>query len=239
MNILPGLRAGAIAAAVGLTAVNGASAGDTHLITFAILQEGTPVAERRAYEASLRPIAERHGFQSVHGYDLLVHLNGLVEDAVRLRIWQVSDPDAIEALNADDDYQNLIPRRDEIHDMARMPIYTAKELMDEGQITSGSALVDLVVMAAGAGADERDAYEAKIEPIAARHGFEKVAVFDITGKLAGDGPDKPLRLNIWSIPDMDAMAKLGQDEDYAKLEEERLTLHDFQALTLFFAQPNP
>lgn len=239
MNIPTSLRASALAAVLGFTPIAPAAAEDSHFITFAILNDGVQIAERRAHEAALKPIANRRGFESFHGYDLLVHLNGLVEDAVRLRIWQVSDPSALQSLNADKDYKDLIPRRDEIHDMARMPICTAKGAMDTGQIESGFALVDLVVMADGAGPAERDAYRAKIEPIAARYGFKMVAAFEINGRVSGDGPDQPLRLNIWSIPSMDAMGELGKDEDYAALEDERLALHDFETLTLFFAQPKP
>lgn len=209
---------------------------DHHLVTFVVLGEGQTLEARKKYEAALRPIAERHGAEIAHAYDLFTHLSGTMDDAVRLRVWDLPGPETIEAINADPEYKALIAQRDAIHDMAALPLYLATSIADEGQVSDAPVLVDLVVMNEPYGTDVRDAYEAAVEPIAARYGLEKVAAFAIARKLAGEGPEHALRLNIWRLGDSEGMKRLGQDPDYKALEDERNLFHDFSQLTLFIGE---
>lgn len=216
---------------------NIANAEQANLIDFIVLNEGIDIGERNAYEAALKPIAARYGAEVVHSYDVKEHLAGKMPTSVRVNIWNLDNVDALGAVDKDADYRAMIPNRDRVHDLSALTLYKARETVNAGPITEGSVLVDLVVMNEGFGAEERDAYEAKMAPLAAKYGYTIHASYEIDQKIGGNGPEKPLRLILWRGDNPDALGSLSEDADYIALENERQRLFDFSQLTLFMASP--
>ncbi len=209
-----------------------------NLIDFVIMNEGSDIADRDQYEQRIAPMAERTGLSIVRSVDLVQHLNGGIPRAVRLNIWEMESAANMQALMQDPEYQAEIPTRDAIHNMKDLSLYLATETTNNGGLGTGMVLVDLVVMNDGYGAAERDAYEAKVAPIAAQYGMELAAAYTIDEKLNGAATDDALRLNLWSVSDPAAMAELNTDPAYQALADERNRLHDFSQLTLFMGQSN-
>lgn len=172
-----------------------------NLIDFVVLNDGAQIAERSAYEETLEPIAARHGAEVIHSYDIAAHLAGPMEDSVRLNVWQFADPATLGKVNNDPDYAEIIPERDRVHDLDRLTLYMAQPIVDGGRIEDGVILVDLVVLNDGFEAEDRDAYEAKMAPIAAKYGFTIHSAFALMQKIDGEGPAQASRLNLWTGQD--------------------------------------
>ena len=209
----------------------------TIMLDFVVLNNGVELQERIDYEELIRPVTERHGMSVLHRYNLDAHLDGALEDAARLLIWEMDSPAALQAVLEDPEYVPHTGQRDEIHNMRALTIYMGGSAQDEGQITDTAVLVDLVVMNDGFGAEERAEYEASIEPIAARHGLTKIATFPIGAKAAGRGPETPLQLNLWRVEDPAGLQALFADPEFATHVDRRNELHNFDELTLFLASP--
>ncbi|SHH80907.1 DUF1330 domain-containing protein [Cognatishimia maritima] len=228
----------AAAAMTTVTAGTFASAQDekVYLIDFVVMNDGFDLKERNAYEAEIAPIAGDYGMAVIHSYNLTAHLSGTMSDAVRLNVWELPSPSAMQAVINDPRYAAGVPRRDEIHDMESLTLYMASSDETGQQVADKPVLIDLVVLNEGQEAAARDAYEMKVASIAAKYGFEQVASFPVIQKIAGVGPEQPMRLNLWSLQDPAGMQKLGADPEYVALENERNAIHDFSQLTLFFGQ---
>lgn len=233
----PFLKVATLAVGTTLSSASFAAAEQVNLIDFIVLNDGIEIAERDAYETALKPIAARYGAEVVHSYNVMAHLAGEMETSVRVNIWNLDDMSALGAVDKDADYRAMIPNRDRIHDLSALTLYTARENINNGPITEGFVLVDLIVMKDGFGAAERDAYEAKMAPLAEKYGYVIQASYEIDQKIGGDGPETPLRLNLWNGNNPDALGALTQDPGYVALEAERQKLFDFSALTLFMATP--
>lgn len=225
------------AALVSATVQPTLAADKLNMIDFTVLNDGATIADRTAYETKLDPIAARYGAERAYSYDIMGHIAGPLKDVVRVNVWAFEDPKALAKVNEDSDYKAMVPERDRINDLEKLTLYMAKVIKDEGPITEGVILVDLVAAKDGTGQAERDAYEAKMAPIAKKYGFEVVQSFEITGKIAGTGPDKPLRLNFWKGSDPAGLQKLTEDADYKALDDERNAITDFDNLALLLARP--
>ena len=209
----------------------------TIMLDFVVLNNGVELQERIDYEELIRPVTERHGMSVLHRYNLDAHLDGMLENASRLLIWEMDSPAALQAVLEDPEYVPHTGQRDEIHNMRALTIYMGGSAQDEGQITDAAVLVDLVVMNEGFGAEERAEYEASIEPIAERHGLTKIATFPIGARAAGRGPEEPLQLNLWRVEDPAGLQALFADPEFATHIDRRNELHNFDELTLFLASP--
>lgn len=208
-----------------------------NLIDFIMLAEGAELAERNAYEEALEPIAARYGAEYIHTYNLVSHIGGPMDSAVRLNIWEFEDQNALALVNEDEDYKALIPMRDRVHDMDALTLYMAQPIKDGGPIGDGVVLVDLIVMQDGAGDAERNAYEARMAPIAEKYGFRVHSAFRILQKIGGEGPESPIRLNLWAGQDPEGLQRLSQDPEYQELVEMRNRIHDMEQIALFLAAP--
>lgn len=207
-----------------------------NLIDFVVLNDGHNIKERDTYESKLTPISAKYGAKVIHSYDITSHLAGPIKGVVRINVWEFSDPSTFEKIGADPTYQALIPSRGRIHDMRNLTLYTGSEIENRGPVQDGVVLVDLVVMKEGYGNAERDVYESKMRPLAAKYGFELMASYAIGKKLSGTGPQQPLRLNLWRVENPDTMTKLSADADYIALASTRNKIHDFSKLTMFYAR---
>jgi uncharacterized protein (DUF1330 family) len=230
-------RSIAAAAAASFVGTAYASGDVFNLIDFVVMNDAVSIEARNQYEAALKPIAARHGARVVHSYDLQAHLAGPMPEAVRINVWAFADPKALAHVSADPEYAALVPMRDSVHNMKALTLYMAQPIRDTGPIEEGVILVDLVSMADGAGDAERDAYEAKMAPLAAGQGFEVHSAFRTLEKIGGTGPLSPLRLNLWSGQDPEGLARLNADPDYQALAPERDAITDFSQLALFMAKP--
>ena len=209
----------------------------TIMLDFVVLNRGADLEDRLEYEQLIRPVTQRHGMSVLHQYNLDAHLGGSLKNAARLLIWEMDSPAALQAVLEDPDYIPHTDRRDDIHNMRALTLYMGGSAQDEGQVSDAAVLVDLVVMNDGFGAEERAAYEALIEPIAAKHGLTRIATFPIGAKANGRGPDDPLQLNLWRVEDPAGLQALFADPEFAAHVDRRNQLHDFDELTLFLASP--
>ena len=209
----------------------------TNLIDFVVLKDGHGIEERNTYEFKMSPIAAKYGAKIIHSYDITSHLSGPLKEAVRVNVWKMPNAAAFKKIGSDSAYQALVASRDLIHDMKKLTLYMGNEIQNNGPIKDGVILVDLVVMKDGYGNKERDVYESKMAPLAAKYGFEIAASYAINKKLGGAGPQRPLRLNLWRVKDPSTMKKLSADADYIALASIRNEIHDFSKLTMFYAQP--
>ncbi len=237
MSLITQIKMLAIAAFVGALPSGQAQAQQVNLIDFVILQDGVDIAERDAYEEGVKPIAAKYGANVVHSYDLFAHMIGSMKNAVRLNVWNLDHANALGALEQDPAYQKMVSNRDRIHDMSALTLYMGQEITSVGPIKDGFILVDLVVMNGGMGDAERDAYEAKMAPLAKKYGYEIRASYRIMQKISGEGPDRALRLNLWRGETPNGLERLNKDSDYIALENERNTITDFSQLALFMAKP--
>ncbi|MDP6707795.1 MAG: hypothetical protein QF893_15735 [Alphaproteobacteria bacterium] len=96
--------------------------------------------------------------------------------------------------------------------------------------------VDFVVLNEGQGLKDRDAYDIKALPIAARHGIKRFASLDIKHVVRTPGL-KPQRLDLWLLPSPQALNAWAADPEYKALIAQRDEVHDMKALTLYLAVP--
>lgn len=213
------------------------SNGEQTLIDFVIMKEGYGAELREPYEDVVATIAGRYGLQKERSFYATQFLGGeqKMQDVLKINVWSMGD-DSMQQLGADEDYQSIVPFRDRIHNMRDLTLYAGSGDTVGGKPEGPTILVDLVVMRSGAGAEERDRYEERIAPIAARYGLRLFAAYPISQRMSGVGPEDALRLNFWSAPSPAAMQQLGQDSDYQAIVPDRNRIHNMDEVTLFFAE---
>ena len=94
----------------------------TIMLDFVVLNNGVELQERIDYEELIRPVTERHGMSVLHRYNLDAHLDGMLENASRLLIWEMDSPAALQAVLEDPEYVPHTGQRDEIHNMRALTI---------------------------------------------------------------------------------------------------------------------
>lgn len=206
------------------------------LVDVVVMNPGHTLAEREAYEAAVLPIAEKYDMEKTDSYEVVQHLNGKAKDAIKVNLWDLPSPQAMKQLNQDPEYQALESERQKLHNFNQLTLYTAKPVQDAAEEDGDLILVDMVVMNPGFGIEEREEYEAKVLPIAARYGMERTHSYKTADYLNGSIEDV-VKVNLWRLPDAEAMEKLNQDPEYQALEAERNRLHNFNELTLYLAKP--
>lgn len=207
------------------------------LIDFVIMEDGYGAEFRDPYEDIVETIAGRHGLTRARSFYVAQFLGGeqAMQGVLKVNVWSMN-ADSMSRLGADPDYRSIIPFRDQIHNMRDLTLYLGGEDLVGKEPEGSTILVDLVVMQEGAGAEERDEYEDRIAPIAARYGLRLFAAYPISRRMSGAGPEEAMRLNFWSAPSPNAMQQLGQDPDYQAIIPDRNRIHNMEAVTLFFAQ---
>lgn len=95
-------------------------------------------------------------------------------------------------------------------------------------------LIDFVVLNPSHTLEERNEYEIKLAPIAAKYGAKVIHSYDITAHLAGP-MKQPLRISVWDLPDQSTFEKVGSDPDYKALIAGRDLIHNMKEMTLYFA----
>ncbi len=210
--------------------------GELVLVDLVVMNEGHSLSEREEYEAAILPIAERYGMERFGSYEIVQHLNGKAEDAIKLNLWHLPSPEAMQQLGQDADYQALETMRNELHDFNQLTLYTAKSVQETASPNGDLFLVDLVVMSEGYGLSERREYEASILPIAEEYGMQLTHSYETIDYLGGAVEDA-VKLNLWSLSTPDAIEQLQSDKEYQALDSRRNEIHDFGELTLYLAKP--
>ncbi len=105
-------------------------------------------------------------------------------------------------------------------------------------MAAGQSLVmaDFVVMSEGHGLTERDNYDARATPIAARYGIKRLASLDVLHNFTMKG-FKVKRLDLWLLPSVKALQAWGDDPEYKALLPYRDRVHDMKVTSLYFAHP--
>jgi len=80
----------------------------------------------------------------------------------------------------------------------------------------------------------RTAYNAKAVPVAARHGVRLQATLDPVKIVLG--PTDLARLDLWTLPEPNALQAWGRDPDFKAMQPESRAVHDMSKLTLFLAR---
>lgn len=207
------------------------------LLDFVVLNDGQEIAARNEYEAKVAVIAARYDVAAIHSYDVVAPIAGPLPGVARVNVFEMPSLDALDSIFSDPDFTELDDIRPIIHDMNALTLYIGHRTVDNGPVQNGLVLVDLVVMADGYGDADRDAYEAKVQPIAAQYGATIEASFSIDQKMMGHGPDSPVRLNLWRLQDSTTMQSIFEDPAFQALEEERQKLFDFDQLSMWMAAP--
>lgn len=191
------------------------------------ITENDPMRGRFAYTISNPPLPVR-GF------------SGVVETQAAgpktLLMWTATyQVDPVNAAMAKDAlmgmYQGALDGLNEY--VQEMPM-AGDEMAKQGGMGGQLTLVDIVVLQEGRTLAERDKYEAYIKPIAARYGVRLVQSFDVTKHLSG-GVERAARVNVWTLPNAEAMKKLSADPDYEKAADYRNAVHVMEDVTLYLA----
>lgn len=96
-------------------------------------------------------------------------------------------------------------------------------------------MLDFVFLNDGQTLGDRDAYNNRSRPIAARYGISLIATLDpLTITM---GPRTLARVDVWELPSVQAIGAWGDDADYVALRPEVLRVHDLDDLTLYVASP--
>ncbi len=212
------------------------SAEELVLVDLVVMNPGYDVEDREAYEAAVLPLAERYEMERIGSYNIVQHLNGKAEDAIKLNLWSIPNEEAIQALGQDADYQALENTRNQLHDFSQLTLYTAETIEQDLSDNSPLYLVDFVVMNDGHDLDERQGYEADVRPIAQKYGATVTQSYELVNYLGGVVKDA-IKLNVWALPGPEAVQQLNEDPDYQAIIPYRNKIHDFEALTLYFAEP--
>lgn len=154
-----------------------------------------------------------------------------------MNIWELPSPVVMGKIANDPAYKALISHRDGIHNMDAVTLYFAENIFDTGdQVSSDKIMVDLVVMNEGYGKEDRDYYCSKIDEVGRKYGVNKKQSYQITKKIAGNGPEA-LRLNIWKLDDPTAFMHINKDAGYQKWIPLRDQIHNMSAVSIYMAQP--
>lgn len=80
----------------------------------------------------------------------------------------------------------------------------------------------------------RTAYNSRAVPVAARHGVQLQATLDPVKIVLG--PRDLARLDLWTLPEPNALQAWGRDPDFKAMQSESQAIHDMSKLTLFLAR---
>lgn len=95
-------------------------------------------------------------------------------------------------------------------------------------------MLDFIFLNDGATLTDRDAYNAKAQPVAARHGVVLQVTLDT--RLMMIGPPELDRVDLWTLPGPQALNAWGQDPEYKEMLPEALRVHDMNQLTLYLGR---
>jgi len=192
-----------------------------------------------AYEARIRPITRDHGMALDTAYTVNKFLGGSgPDDASTVGIWSLGSAKSLQEVMSDPRYQAQIEYRDQIHDMANSPMYMAKLEFNGAPPTPGHVLlVGVLAMNQGFDFEAHDTYEKTIAPISARYGMRIYRSYRVLQKMGSPSPDNVVAVNIWELPNPQALSQVMNDPDYVANIPTRNKIHDMKATTMYFVTP--
>lgn len=201
------------------------------------MRPGFGPGDHDAYEARIAPIAAEHGMRRTEALTVTKFLGGTGPgDAAALGFWSLATPDAVQRVMGDPRYQAQTPYRNQVHDMASVAMYSAREAISGAPAPAGHVLlVGLIAMKPGFTFEDHAAYEDRIAPITRRHGMRLVRAYRVTDRLSDTGAANVAAIYIWSLPTQDALGAIMQDPEYIANTPERDRTHDMRATTMYFA----
>ncbi len=146
------------------------------LIAVMTMKPGFSPSDHDAYEARVAPIAAEHGMNRSTALSVTQFVGGAgPRNASTIGFWSLQSADSVQSLMGDPRYQAQISHRDQIHDMANLMMYSARETIAGAPAPAGHVLlVGLIAMKPGFSFDDHAAYEARMASISARHGMQLV-----------------------------------------------------------------
>lgn len=210
-----------------------------HLIALLPMRDGYGANDHDAYEAKLRPITKEHGMTLDSVYTVSKYLGGNgPSKASSLGIWSLGTDKSLGEVMGDPHYQAQTKYRDTIHDMANSPMYIVKEEFKGASLPSSHALlVGVLVMNQGYDFKAHDAYEKAIAPVTARYGMRMYRSYRVLQKMGAHNSDNVVAVNLWELPNTEALGKIMNDPDYVANIPNRDKIHNMKATTMYFATP--
>lgn len=99
------------------------------LIDLIVMNDGYGHPERFDYEEKMGKIAVKHGAQIKNSFDIDKKIGGIGPDnALKLNIWTMSSPEAMQMISSDPEYKKLTGYRNKIHDMDGITLYMASPI---------------------------------------------------------------------------------------------------------------
>lgn len=232
---------GAMSASKTLTSQNRSAPADqaTHLVALLPMRSGYGTADHDAYEARIRSITRDHGMDLDSAYSVKQFLGGSgPSGASTVGIWSLGSAQSLQDVMSDPRYQAQVEYRDRIHDMSNTQMYMVKREFSDAPPSPGHVLlVGVLVMNQGFDFEAHDNYEKNIAPISAKYGMRLYRSYRVMQKLSPSGLDNAVALNIWELPNQEALSQVMSDPDYMANIPARNRIHDMQATTMYFVTP--
>lgn len=210
-----------------------------HLIALLPMRNGYDANDHDTYETRLSPMMKEHGMALDSVFTVSKYLGGNgPSGASSLGIWSLGTDKSLGEVMGDSRYQAQTKYRDTIHDMANTPMYMVKEEFKGAPLPSGHVLlVGLLVMNQGFDFNAHDAYEKAIAPITARYGMHIYRSYRVLQKMGEHNADNVVAVNLWELPNPEALGKIMSDPDYLANIPNRDKIHNMKATTMYFATP--
>lgn len=201
------------------------------------MKPGFGPSDHDAYEARIAPIAAEHGMRRTEALTVTKFLGGAGPgDAATLGFWSLATPDAVQRVMGDPRYQAQAPFRNQVHDMANVAMYGAREAISGAPAPAGHVLlVGLIAMKSGFTFEDHAAYEDRIASVTRRHGMRLVRAYRVINRLGNAGAGNVAAIYVWSLPTPEALGAIMQDPEYVANVAERDRTHDMRATTMYFA----
>lgn len=96
--------------------------------------------------------------------------------------------------------------------------------------------VDVLTLREGKSLADSNSYFSKALPILQRHGFRRLKLYKIQGKMRGHDAVNPSIVQIWETAGPSGFQAMGGDADYKALVPLRDSIFDMDALQGWFAE---
>lgn len=212
----------------------------THLLALLPMREGYGPGDHDAYEARIARFSGEHGMVRDSAYTVSQFLGGNAgpRNASTVGVWSLKSAESVQAVMSDPRYQAQVEYRNKIHAMADAQMYMVKQEFSGRSPSSGHVLlVGALVMNQGFDFEAHDSYEKTIAPIGARYGMQMYRSYRVLQQMGAPGPSKVVAVNIWELPNPDALGKVMSDPDYVAQVPVRNRIHDMKATTMYFVAP--
>ncbi|GEM_PF-3775175 len=191
---------------------------ELRLIELVTLNKGFSLEQHLSYGEEIEHILNRYGMSNEQNFRVVQKASGTIADEVaKVGIFKLSSPQAMQGIFSDKEYlEQKVPKRDKIHNMARMTFLMAKPVMEKNFDSSKTVVMDFVVMNEGYDTKERDSYFKKlVSKYGKRHGLKRFASYEVIQFMRGVGPKGVSLVNFYTI-EKETLQNLTTDPEYVK-----------------------